>query len=209
MLIENSLFVNENSASEIIWNPDMNRAEAKQKMADYMKYVRAQVCAKSKKVDLPNTLEGALSDQNGINFLKDGCKVSLRAVNEKGKLPFTVQEQSIFISGQTGMVIKFVSKEEDNMRLVDKKDGYFGLKFDQNDNLITGIYFNVGQDLLIEYPEHLNKLFSERFAVLMKSLLGRSSKSGDDMIQDEVTMTTIHNDVNFETKPLIIYSKTR
>ena len=95
------------------------------------------------------------------------------------------------------------------MRLVDKKDGYFGLKFDQNDNLITGIYFNVGQDLLIEYPEHLNKLFSERFAVLMKSLLGRSSKSGDDMIQDEVTMTTIHNDVNFETKPLIIYSKTR
>ena len=52
MLIENSLFVNENSASEIIWNPDMNRAEAKQKMADYMKYVRAQVCAKSKKVDL-------------------------------------------------------------------------------------------------------------------------------------------------------------
>lgn len=217
LLIENNLFVNENSASEIIWNPDMDRAEAKQTMADYMKYVRAQVCAKSNKVDLPNTLDGALADPNAIKYLEDGCTITLLKSSGGKNHPYNVPEQNILISSETGVVIRFVSEPNSDMTFIEsgvEKASYHGWSFKQQDaNLLSIDFFQTGAPYITQFPEYTHLLFSERLAYIFQSLFSRTQQSNINAGErDTVTGQIIYGtQTNYPDEPqaLIIYSKTR
>ena len=89
LFVDGNLFINAaGTGSEIIYNPEMDRTQAKNNLSNYMRYVRAQVCAKGSGVMLPKTLDTALADPKAQKFLADSCNITLhRSAGANNKHP--------------------------------------------------------------------------------------------------------------------------
>jgi hypothetical protein len=210
LLIENNLFINERTSSEIIWNPEMDRATAKQTFANYMKYVRLKLIAIANGIRLSNTLEGALANQESLGLLKKGDTVILRHLHSSSsrrKHKYNVPEQEFLFSEQTGIVFKFISNETPNMYFSESAsdaDNYKGWSCDQKNNGYFQInYFSQGPEDFTGYSFG-DKIFSRRLAYVVNYLFYRASNNGD---VDTITNQTIFNQFGVEIKPLIIFSK--
>ncbi|MBV6402050.1 MAG: hypothetical protein CNIPEHKO_02354 [Anaerolineales bacterium] len=215
--IENNLLINETSGSHIIWNPELNRAEAQKTLADYFRYARARVCAASAGVQLGNTLESALANPLAQKYLDNGCVVTLRGVSWNNEFhPYSVPNQKLKLFSDTSFVIKFVPEPNNNMALsylfADPKI-YNGWGWEQSDNAsaIIATYFNQGAEDLSSYAEYKDMILTRRIARVFRSLFGRAGGSTEPHgAFDTVTSHVIFSDKNLETNnPLIIYSQTR
>lgn len=140
--IENNLLINETSGSHIIWNPELNRAEAQKTLADYFRYARARVIAGANHVELGYTLESALANPLAQRYLEEGRRVTLLPTSRNytnvdgSPARFSVPAQKIFISGETPIVFRTVQELDENMVVVSgRSDGnrwMFSRSFEQS-----------------------------------------------------------------------------
>ncbi len=213
--IENNLLINETSASHIIWNPELNRAEAQKTLADYFRYARARVIAGANHVQLGNTLESALANPLTQKYLDNGSFITLHGVSWNDKFhPYSVLSQKINVSGDTPFVIKFVAEPNNNMAfsyLAADPEVYRGWGFEQNNDRVYLEYFNQGAEDLISYADYKDMVLTRRVSRLFRSLFSRASDFNNAHGEfDTVTSHIIFSDQNLETNnPLIIYSQTR
>ena len=221
LLIENNLFINENSASEIIWNPDMDRDKAKQIMADYMKYVRLKLVAEASGIDLSNTLEGALTNEKAQKLLTEGHIVTLHDASASYKsngidVKYSVPSQLIEVASDTSIVFKIVSTTDANMILstgYDKDNGKIiqdGVSFIQSANGSLNInFYHTGNENLLGYSEYKDLVFVRRLAFSFDAFVTRSSRplrgAGNVGDIDAVTARTIFDPYLTIKEPLILF----
>ncbi len=211
--IDNNLLINENSASHIVWNPELDREQAKKTLSDYFKYARARVCAAGTGVQLPKTLDTALADPKAQGFLEKGCTVTLHGVKTLSgqSYPYSVLSQTIDVSGQVGIVVRFVDKKESNMILVPiildgiEAENAFIQKQTERGNLEFN-FFHSGPESRIA-----DKILSRRISWMFQSFFSRATRVnarglGDN---DHLTAQVIYNSKGVDISPLIIYSKSR
>ncbi len=214
--IENNLLINETSGSHIIWNPELNRAEAQKTLADYFRYARARVIAGANHVELGNTLESALANPLTQEYLDNGGFVTLRGVSSNNKFhPYSVPNQKLKLFSDTSFVIKFVTEPNNNMALsylFDDPKIYNGWGVEQNNNIIYLNYFNQGAENIANSKEFKVMILARRIANMFQSLFyraaGHSNMHGE---VDPITANEIFHTENYGNlpEPLVIFSKTR
>lgn len=214
--IENNLLINETSASHIIWNPNLNRAEAQKTLADYFRYARARVIAGANHVQLGKTLESALANPLTQKYLGNGSFVTLHGVSWNNKFhPYSVPKQRINVSGDTSFVIKFVAEPNDKMAfrwLAADPEVYSGWGFEQNNDRIFFEYFNQGAEDIATDKELKDMILVRRIAFMFQSFFyraaGHSSMAGE---VDTITANEIFHTENYSDLPdsLVYFSKNR
>ncbi len=216
--IDNNLLINEASASHIVWNPELDREQAKKTLSDYFKYARARVCAAGTGAQLPKTLDAALADPKAQGFLEKGCRVTLNNVSDPwADYPYDVPAQTIDVSGQIGFVIRFTDKRTEDMivRNTISNDGVESVRAYTHRQSKRGylefMYFHSGIEDLSDYPEFKSMILSRRISNIFSSLFSRAAGTtatglGD---LDPLTQTTIFNPKGLNTVPLIIYTNLR
>jgi len=122
LLIKNNLFVNE-SKTPITHNPFFSKDEASNIVDNVMQWYRIRLCTSQKGVILPNNLEEVLSSTEFQGYLDD-CTITLRSwtykTNNKNFMEgckpyyYTVPEQTLTISKDTGIIIWLNSKRIEN-----------------------------------------------------------------------------------------------
>ncbi|MCC6569458.1 MAG: hypothetical protein IT315_09485 [Anaerolineales bacterium] len=220
--IENNLLINETSASHIIWNPELNRAEAQKTLADYFRYARARVIAGANHVQLGNTLESALANPVTQKYLEEGRNVTLLPTSrdyiniDGSKAKFKVPAQNIFVSGETPIVFRTVQELDENMVVTSgASEGQrilTGYSFETNsDGTLIINYYHVGPEDLANFSEHSDFVLSRRIKNAVSGMFGRASQAlfsgGYD---DPVTQSIIFDPYGLKPDdPLIKYSQTR
>jgi hypothetical protein len=221
--IENNLLINETSGSYIIWNPNLDRAEAQKTLADYFRYARARIIAAAQGVRLGNTLESALNNPIAQEYLENGRNVTFpptsgRYTNIDGtEAKFKVPTQRIFISGETPIVFRTVQDIDGNMTLFSaKSEGQRrlrGLSFEQNPEGVLYInYFNAGPDYLGRFGQkYRDYILSSRIASVLESTFSRAKGGQPQGLIDPVTTGIVYNSNSIldGPVPLAIYSQTR
>lgn len=220
--IENNLLINETSGSHIIWNPELNRAEAQKTLADYFRYARARVIAGANHVELGNTLESSLANPLAQRYLEEGRRVTLLPTSRNytnvdgSPARFSVPAQKIFISGETPIVFRTVQKLNKNMAVIygttDNKRWLKAYGFEQNTEGVLLInYYNEGPEDLASYKEHADLIFARRLAMALQFMFLRTEISlAYGGAEDVVTKSIIFSGEGLLPKdPIVIYSQTR
>ena len=219
--IENNLLINETSGSHIIWNPELNRAEAQKTLADYFRYARARVIAGANHVELGYTLESALANPLAQRYLEEGRRVTLLPTSRNytnvdgSPARFSVPAQKIFISGETPIVFRTVQELDENMVVVSgRSDGnrwMFSRSFEQSPEGALFInYFDAGSDASLASSNDSNLILARRLALSFHLIFGRAERPNTIGVEDTVTVSFIFNGVGLlPKKPLIIYSHSR
>ncbi len=215
--IENNLLINETSGSHIIWNPELNRAEAQKTLADYFRYARARVIAGANHVELGNTLESALANPLAQRYLEEGRRVTLLPTSRNytnvdgSPARFSVPAQKIFISDETPIIWRTVTEFDNNMVAIPIIwDGSRSLRaygYEQNKEGVLFInYFSEGSEFL-----PLNYILARRIGFAFHLLYGRAEFSNTlTGVDDLVTASIVFNGSGPKPKnPLVIYSQTR
>ena len=168
-------------------------------------------------IQLPATLAGALADPSAQDFLNNGCNVTLLPVAEAtGNHPYSVPKQNLGeISKDTGYIIHFVDNILDitdpqiSYGDVDGKERIdaVGYQRTQNGN-IEFKYFHSGPDNLVN-TKYQNMILARRIARIFELFFSRASRINaiDFGELDPITEKAIYNKANFETQPLVIYSR--
>ena len=117
---DGNLFINEGSTgSPIVYNPKLERDEAVNNAGLVMDYVRARLCARALGMRPPSSVEEITPFMESISG-RD-CNVTLRAVSERINNPYlpeakdwsySVPRQTITITDQTPIVVRFTDSEE-------------------------------------------------------------------------------------------------
>lgn len=210
-----TLFINEVSKSEMIYNPEMDKQEAEKTMADYMNYVRLNLCALSNGINLSNVLDKAIANEDAQKLLEDGCTVTLRAEKATGPRidhKYNIPTQTFEISSQTGVVIKFIDHETENMYFSESANdpnNYKGISYEKNQNgqfVINSL--NQGAEDYTGY-NFKDRIFARRIEDVMNHLFNRISGGGS---LDTVTQLNLFDRMyqgSENITPPIIYSQTR
>lgn len=221
--IENNLLINETSGSHIIWNPELNRAEAQKTLADYFRYARARVIAGANHVELGNTLESALANPLTQEYLEEGRNVTLlptsgNYINIDGSpARFSVPAQKIFISGETPIVFRTVQELNENMVVTsgttDGKPTLSGYSIGQDKNgIVFFSYYSEGPDYLGRFGKKYQKhILSFRITCVLASSFSRADGGQYQGLIDTVTSEIMYNPYNIldGTNPPSIYSQSR
>jgi hypothetical protein len=208
----NNLLVNEKGFNHIIFNPEKNKNQVSQNLTNIFMYVRARSCAANKGVVIGNnTLESALNDPIAQNCLQNKNNLTLYKTSSNFGVGFNVPTQYFEMSGETALIINFVDKPNENMFKYGTSESYYGISYRKGENgAFVAEYYSVGEENLMLYPEHRDKILAQRLARIFSLMFARAEKAQARIIDDSVIYKEIFNpSVLNETDPLIIYSKTR
>ena len=91
------------------------------------------------------------------------------------------------------------------MSIIDKADGYLGMRFDQELNgPLVAKYYNEGEENINRDPKLKHMLLASRITILFQNFFHRINSESDI---DTLTQTNIYNEFSDKKEPLVIYSQ--